>query len=452
MPAVNFAPLDLPKLALPREIPMLDPHVFQTRFTQLETAREKANYNLLIIYADREHSANMRWLTGFDPRFEEALWVQGEGITPTLLVGNENSSFARSQLQLEANIRLYQPFSLPGQVPGTDWSREDNLTELLHIAGVHQGANCGLIGWKPELVTPDVPYWIVRAIADLSGEVPTNAANMLMDPEQGLRVVLEPEMIRFCEYASSLTSSAVKTFLANLKEGVSEYDAAGKLNSHGMELSCHTMTNFGKPIPSGLKSPRDFIAKRGEYAQVALGLVGALTSRAGRLTTSEDPDGDDYLALVKSYLVAVHAWYAQMFVGAMAGDVVAAAQRAKNSDWEFALNPGHLLHLDEWIASPFKPGSEVKLRSGMAIQQDIIPTPHQSNAVLNMEDGFVLADEALRAELRRLDKPMMDRCEMRRQIMERLGYEIHADVLPLSNIPGIFSPFLLEPTVVSSFS
>ena len=452
MTTVRFTPFDLPELELLSEIPTLDRRVFQERFAQLEAARKEAGLELLAIYADREHNANMSWLTGFDPRFEEALWLQGSGSTPTLLVGNENISFARSRLQLEAKVQLYQPFSLPGQVPGTDWSREDNLPGLLRAAGIDQGVRCGLIGWKPELAESDVPYWIVRAIAELSGEVPANAASLLMDPENGLRIVLEPEMIRFCEYASSLTSNAVRTFLFGLREGISERDAAEKLNSCGLELSCHTMTNFGSPIPSGLKSPRNALAKRGEYGQVALGVVGALTSRAGRLVTTEDSDSDGYHALVENYLRVVRAWYAQIRVGAAAGDVVAAARGAKSEDWDFALNPGHLLHLDEWAASPFVPGSAVALRSGMAIQQDIIPVPRQGNAALNMEDGFVLANEALREELRHLDTPMMNRCEVRRQLMERLGYEVHPDILPLSNIAGVLFPFLLEPTVVASFA
>ena len=88
----------------------------------------------------------------------------------------------------------------------------------------------------------------------------------------------------------------------------------------------------------------------------------------------------------------------------------------------------------------------------MAIQKDIIPVPRQGNAALNMEDGFVLADEALREELRHLDTPMMNRCEVRRQLMERLGYEVHPNILPLSNIAGVLVPFLLAPTVVASFA
>ena len=37
----------------------------------------KRGYDRLVVYADREHSANLAWLTGFDPRFEEAILIVG---------------------------------------------------------------------------------------------------------------------------------------------------------------------------------------------------------------------------------------------------------------------------------------------------------------------------------------------------------------------------------------
>ena len=36
-------------------------------------------------------------------------------------------------------------------------------------------------------------------------------------------------------------------------------------------------------------------------------------------------------------------------------------------------NPGHQIHLDEWVNSPISRGSATELRSGMAFQVDVIP-------------------------------------------------------------------------------
>ena len=446
MPDVNFVATELPQIDVPTAVPELGRDVFERRFRRLEDARKAAGLDRLLIYADREHAANLSWLTGFAPRFEEALWIQGDG-RPTLLVGNECLSLARAQVELDADIVLYQPFSLPGQ----DRSVSTDLRALLRNAGLESGMRCGAAGWKPMDVT-ELPHWIVAAVADVVGDAPSNANDLLMDPDTGLRATLEPEAICFFEYAQALVSEAVKAWVLGLREGTSERDSARFLQSYGLELSCHPMVNFGHAIPSGLKSPRNAVAERGMYAQVALGVIGGLSSRAGRLMTSQDEAADDYLDLVENYLQVVRTWYQAVDVGASAGEAVAAAVGAKDETWDFALNPGHLISLDEWLGSPFVDGSSSTLRSGQAIQADIIPMPRRGDAALNMEDGFVLADGDLQEELQRLDPALMRRCGARRAFMESLGYELAPSILPLSNIPGVFFPFLLEPRYVVRFS
>jgi Xaa-Pro aminopeptidase len=444
---VNFERFDLPEIGSPREIPALGPEVFQSRFQRLEVAREAAGFDCLAIYADREHSANLAWLCGFDPRFEEALWLQVGGAKPTLLVGNENLDYAPLQLELEAELALYQPFSLPNQDRGGSTS----LRALLKRFGFGRGMRCGLLGWKP-MPAPEAPYWIVQALRDVVGEEPVNANHLLMDVDTGLRLVLEPEMVRSAEYAAALTSEAVRAWVFGLREGITEREAAKSLVSYGMELSCHPMVNFGRPIASGLGSAGNRRALRGEYGQTAFGVRGGLTCRAGRLVTSQEGDDPDhYRELVENYLEVVRSWYARLSVGTRAGDVVSAAHAIKSDLWDFALNPGHLISLDEWVASPFFGDSEVLLKSGHAIQQDIIPVPRAGSAFLNMEDGLLLADEELRELLTRLDPDMMRRCQSRRELMEELGYELLPDILPLSNIAGVFFPYLLEPRYVARF-
>ena len=56
------------------------------------------------------------------------------------------------------------------------------------------------------------------------------------------------------------------------------------------------------------------------------------------------------------------------------------------------LNPGHLIHLDEWVHSPIRKGSAMKLASGMALQCDIIPATGTAYFTSNIEDGIALAE------------------------------------------------------------
>ena len=110
------------------------------------------------------------------------------------------------------------------------------------------------------------------------------------------------------------------------------------------------------------------------------------------------------------------------------------------------LNPGHQLHLDEWVNSPVWPGSTVELRSGMAMQVDIIPATGTPYFTTNIEDGIALADETLRAAFAAAYPEAWARIVARRRFMaDSLGIDLHPDVLPFSNLAAALPPFLLRP-------
>ena len=110
------------------------------------------------------------------------------------------------------------------------------------------------------------------------------------------------------------------------------------------------------------------------------------------------------------------------------------------------LNPGHLIHIDEWMNTPVYPNSRETLRSGQAIQCDIIPavgTPYHS---ANIEDGIALLDQAGRDELRDKFPDVARRIDARRAFMaDVLGIRLRPEVAPLSNLAAAYPPFLLSP-------
>jgi hypothetical protein len=66
-----------------------------------------------------------------------------------------------------------------------------------------------------------------------------------------------------------------------------------------------------------------------------------------------------------------------------------------------------------------------------------------------MEDGLILADEALRRKLSDDFPACYARCQKRRKFMtDVLGIGLPEEVLPLSNIPGIVPPFFLAPNSI----
>jgi hypothetical protein len=150
---------------------------------------------------------------------------------------------------------------------------------------------------------------------------------------------------------------------------------------------------------------------------------------------------------VAPYFEAVAEWYGALRVGQVGGELQRIVERHLGDPFfGVRLNPGHQLHLDEWVNSPVFPGSRVQLRSGMALQCDIIPATGTPYFTTNIEDGVALADAALRTEFAAAYPEAWERIQARRRFMaDSLGIELHADVLPFSNLAGHLPPFLLRP-------
>lgn len=184
---------------------------------------------------------------------------------------------------------------------------------------------------------------------------------------------------------------------------------------------------------------------------VAFGIWGALTCRAGFVVegAAELPAGvEDYVErLVAPYFDAIAEWYGALRIGQTGGALQEIIDRRLGDPFfGIFLNAGHQLHLDEWVNSPISADNPVELASGMVLQADVIPATGGPYFTTNIEDGVALADAQLRATLASAHPAFWDRVTKRRAFMrEALGIELHADVLPLSNIPAYLPPYLLRP-------
>ena len=111
MNSARLEQLDLPKFGTPDEMPEIPAHVYAARVERLREQMERRGLSSLLVYADREHSANISFLTGFDPRFEEALLILGRDGDPAVLVGNENWGTAGAA-GVTLRRHLYQDFGI----------------------------------------------------------------------------------------------------------------------------------------------------------------------------------------------------------------------------------------------------------------------------------------------------------------------------------------------------
>jgi hypothetical protein len=450
MAPARLADIALPDFGMPGAMPTIPAHLYAARAERcIERARERG-YDLLVVYADREHSANISYLTGFDPRFEEAVLLMGGATEPAILVGNECYGMAGAA-PLPMRRHFYQDLSLPGQP--RDRSRP--LAELLSEEGVRRGARVGVIGWKTfdDRSRMEVPAYLVDALRALAGPggVVENANDILIDPSDGLRTTNEVEQLAAFEYAACHTSEGVKRLIHRMRPGMTEQDGVALLGWNGMPLSCHVMLTAGERAKLGLLSPGDRAIERGDPFTTAFGVWGALTCRAGWVVedAAELPAGvRDYVErLVAPYFEAIAEWYGALHVGQRGGVLQEIVDRRLGDPFfGIFLNPGHLLHLDEWVHSPIFRGSQVPLRSGMALQVDVIPATGTVYFTSNIEDGVALADEPLREAFAGAYPGAWARIEARRAFMrDALAIDLHPDVLPFSNLAAWLPPFLLRP-------
>jgi Xaa-Pro aminopeptidase len=456
MVRAKLAEVALPRLGASAEAPALPASLFPARIERLRERAAERGHDNLIVYADREHSANLSYLTGFDPRFEEALLIVGSSGRPILLAGNECIGLARAA-PLPVESLLFQELSLPSQP--RDQSKP--LGEILAEAGIGRGSRVGVIGWKggPDRSWINAPAWLVDTVRSLvGGGMVEDAADLLIDAADGLRVINEPEQIAAFEHAACETSSGVRNLLFGLRPGMREREAVRLLEWSGAPLSCHLMLTAGPRAPYGLLSPGDRVIERCDPLTVAFGIWGALNCRAGFVVESADElptEIRDYVdRLVAPYFEAVAEWYGALRVGQTGGTLQEIIDRRLGDPFfGIFLNPGHQLHLDEWVNSPVGPGSQIELRSGMVLQVDIIPATGGPHFTTNIEDGIALADASLRAVLAEGFPELWDRVERRRAFMrDALGIDLHPDVLPLSNIPAFLPPFLLRPDLAMTLA
>jgi hypothetical protein len=446
----RLATIDLPDFGMPEVRPEVPAATYERRVRALRERADRRGYDRLVVYADREHSASLAFLTGFDPRFEEALLVLGPDDPPAMLVGNECWGTAGAA-PLAVRRHLFQDFSLPSQP--RDRSRP--LGEILAGEGIGRGSRVGVIGWKPyaDRSRIEAPAFIVDALRTLTrpAGLVENANDLLVDPGDGLRVINDVDQLAVFEHAACQTSDGIRRLLAGLRPGMTEAEAVRLLNWNGMPLSCHLMLTAGPRASYGLLSPGDRAIATGDPLTVAFGVWGALNCRAGFVVEDARglPDGvGDYVErLVAPYFEAVGEWYGALRVGQPGGVLQEIIDRRLGDPFfGVGLNPGHQLGLDEWVSSPVFPGSTVELRSGMALQVDIIPATGTPWFTTNIEDGVAIADASLRTAFAAAYPDAWTRVQRRRTLMrEVLGIDLHPDVLPFSNIPAFLPPFLLRP-------
>ncbi len=420
---------------------------------RIATVRAAVDSDWVIIYGDREHSANLAFLCGFDPRFEEAILILGPNNSRTLLVGNEGLGYT-PLVPIPVTVQLCQSLSLMGQPRDI----APRLGQILSNLGIASGARVGVVGWKylePEesddyrspAFVPALLTDTLRRLIGASGRL-VDVTPVLMHPADGLKSKNVVAQIAQHAWAAERSSEAVFRIVRGARPGMSEFEAAGLMGYQGEPMVCHVMVVSGDGPIIGLRSPTARRLAEGDGITTALGYWGGLACRAGLLRATPDPVF--FEQYVTPYFRTLATWWQSLLIGATGGDLHAAVLRElAGAPFQPALNPGHLIAIDEWTHTPIRAGSTDRITSGMVFQCDIIPAPMPAGQTLNCEDTVAVADSALRAEIAASYPDLWARIQARRAFMHAaLGIALPEEVLPLSNAPAYLPPFWLAPNLV----
>jgi len=408
----------------------------------------------LIVYADKEHGGNFEYLTGFIPRFEEALLVLHQKGEAILVLGNENLKLG-PHARLKNRV-LHAPwFSLPNQPMDT----VQPLHEVLQSAGITGDKTVGLAGWK--LFTGihdntrqmfDIPSFIVDAVREAAPEAELrNATGVFISPAYGARVINNANELAHYEYGANLASTAILRALNAVAPGKTEKEIASLLAADGQPHNVVSIAATGDRFAHANLYPGDKTVLLGDKFSLTTSFKGGLSSRAAYVVENAGqlPDAvSDYLDVVAiPYFRAVVAWLENIRPGMTGGELYQLIEDVlPKAEYHWHLNPGHLVADEEWLCSPVSAGSDIPLASGMLLQIDIIPS-WAGYAGASIEDTVALADESLRQQLA-VDYPQLwARVQARRAFIEKfVGIRLPEWVLPFSNTVGYLRPWLLDPT------
>ena len=288
MRKVELAQLKLPEFGLPTVQPNIPAETYQVR---IEAALERAahfGYDALLVYGDREHAANVAYLSGYDPRFEETLLILRQGRAPILLLGNEGMSYSRIS-PLDMDRVLYQTFSLLGQPRGDS----PMLRDILSQAGIKSGQRLGIAGWKSfdkrESSEPE-HRWKSPPSSSRSWPKSSATAESFTTPTTFSCIrptACAPSTMSISWHILSSPRpthrKAVRNLIFGVEPGMSEFDAIALMRLTGMPQSCHLMFSSGERAGLGLASPSLRRLQVGDPTFLAYGIWGALNARGGWL-------------------------------------------------------------------------------------------------------------------------------------------------------------------------
>ncbi len=431
---------------------------YEKRITLLRDRMKNDGIDIVLVFGDREHFANMEYLSAYDCRFEEGILAIPAAGKPTIVCGNEGMAFSYV-IPYEVNRVFYRNFSLQGQprLP------EEKLDAIFSAMGITKTSKVGVIGYKyfyteycltDPLHTFDIPHYMLQTLYSVaSAENVINCTYVLTGLKGGIRLrVYSAREIAAAEAAAARSTNGMIRMLKSLKPGVTEYEVGQNARLGVAPVTMYPLTNFGSEhLSLGLRSPSDETTlDMGDVCGVCYGVRGSLTARVGVAADSVETMREDLqpslYPFYGMFFKAVCAWYGKLRVGVTGNELHHAVHDIIGGpEYNVTLNCGHYTGMDEWTNALAYDGSMHVVPDGAYMQADIIASNDNPVRTAICEDPVLVAGAELRAQLAEEYPEVMARIQERRQVMQSvLGMELNEDVLPLSNLNAAMFPFMLN--------
>ncbi len=448
--------IELRKIAKPfKEINLfpviLSESTLKQRYKNVVDKMKQKNYDAMIIYADLEHGSNFEYLTGFLPRFEEALLIVFSEGQAELVLGNENLNKA-SKARIDAKAIHMPVFSLPNQ-PMYDCK---SIDLCLNTSRIKRAKRIGITGWKlfsSELKNQedcyDLPYFVIDAIKKVCPHAELKNSTGLFIGENGVRVTNNEEELAHYEFGAALAGRCMQDAMDNISLGKNEMEIAEHLSALGQKHNVVTIMSTGERFEKANLYPGRKMIKKGDRISITTGYKGGLQSRCGYAVCGKDELPEKEKTYVETvvipYFQAVKTWIEQIHIGMTGGELYEVIDNVFPKEiYGWNLNPGHLCADEEWLCSPIYKDSKEIIQSGMIFQIDIIPSVAGYQGA-SCESGVALADEDLRNKIRKHFPEMWERvCKRKTYMKNELGICVPEEVMPMSSMTAYYRPYLLN--------
>jgi Xaa-Pro aminopeptidase len=366
---------------------------FIERNKELQKKMDENDIDILFIYGDDFHPANIRYLVDFWPSFENVLLVLPKEGEITIAGSPEIELYKKDAARI-GNIVNVAEFIIEGEeAPDVETM---SLKEIVfnYLKG-EKAYSFGLIG------SDYIPLGIYKLILSSIGEDTVKNYSDLLEGVSGLRAVKSKAEITMIKKAYQLAESGMDKALDIITDGITEYEIAAEIEyimrKNGAEgFAFDTMVASGRRSNTVVGRATDKIISKGDLVMVSAGArYQGYASSIGRPVYIGIP-GKELKRFLSLGVKAADISQEFLITGGIASKVDTEAREfIKNQGFGryHLYSVGHGLGLHE-VEEPFcTPSTNYELVKGNVISIDVGIFGHPEFGGYRYEDGFYLDSE-----------------------------------------------------------